>query len=133
MTEEPRREHARVVQDQQIATTEMRRQTIERRVLGALPSTIEHDESRAATLGWRVLSDQLLGEMEIEIADVHDPKKRPRLVRPRLASRSFHRSPTFAIRWRTLSSLKSSIFAPRSTSFQVSGVDTVASGLGLTE
>jgi hypothetical protein len=45
-----------------------------------------------------MLRDQLLRELEVEVADVHDPKKRPRLVRPRLARMPFQRSPTLAIR-----------------------------------
>src|SRR5882672_3534360 len=54
-------------------------------------------------------------------------------VRPRDASSGFQRSPTFAIRSRTLSSRKSSIRTPRATSDHSSGVDTVASGVGRTE
>src|SRR5262245_20678009 len=98
MTEQPRREHARVVQDQEIAATEVRRQLIEHRVLRRLRRAIEHNETRATALGGRMVSNQLLGQFEVELVDVHDPKKRARLVRPRLASSPFHRSPTLAIR-----------------------------------
>src|SRR5260370_33379458 len=51
----------------------------------------------------------------------------------RFASKGFHRSPSFAIRFRTLSRRKSSILTPRSSSFQVTGVETVAFGVGRTE
>ena len=133
VSEQPRGEDTRVVQHQEVAPAKMRRKPIEGRMLPCPCRTIDDDEARRAALGGRVLSDQLLGEIEIEVADVHDPKKRPRSVRPRLSSSGFHRSPTLAMRWRTLSSLKSSILAPFSTSFQVSGVDTVARGFGRTE
>ena len=133
VSEQAGREDTRVIQHQEIAATEMGREPIEGRVFPGTRRTIDDDEARGAALGGRMLSDQLFGEIEIEVADVHDPKNRPRSVRPRLPSSGFHRSPTLAIRWRTLSSLKSSICAPFSTSFHVSGVDTVARGLGRTE
>ncbi len=60
-------------------------------------------------------------------------EERSRLVRPFAASSGFHRSPSFAMRSRTLSSRKSSIRTPFSTSSHVSGVDTVAFGFGRTE
>jgi hypothetical protein len=44
-----------------------------------------------------------------------------------------HKSPAFSIRLRTLSRRKSSILIPRSISFHVTGVDTAAFGVGLTE
>src|SRR5262245_65799707 len=133
MAKQSRGEHARVVDDEQVALPQMRGQVIERRVLRPLRGAIEDNQPGAATFRGRMLSNQLFGKLEVEIADVHDPKKRPRLVRPRCASRPFQRSPTLAIRWRTLSSRKSSMVAPFSTSPQVNGVDTVAIGLGLTE
>ena len=98
MTKQPRGEYACVVDDEQIAPSQMRRQPIERRMLRLPGRAVEDDEPRAAALGRRMLRDQLLGKLEVEVADVHDPKKRPRLVRPRVASRPFHRSPTLAIR-----------------------------------
>ena len=60
-------------------------------------------------------------------------KKRSRFVRSFAASNGFQRSPSFAMRWRTLSILKSSRRTPFSSSFHATGVDTVARGLGRTE
>jgi hypothetical protein len=54
-------------------------------------------------------------------------------ARPRRAARGAHRSPTRATRARTLQMWKSSRRIPSSTSRQVTGVDTVASGWGRTE
>ena len=56
-----------------------------------------------------------------------------RLKRPRAASSGFHRSPIFATRAGTFLTVKSSMRTPCSISFQVTGVDTVASGRGRTE
>src|SRR4029450_4760227 len=56
----------------------------------------------------------------------------PRSVRPFAARSGFQRSPTRAIRSRTLSRRKSSISAPAPISSQVSGGDTEARGRGLT-
>src|SRR5262245_9894655 len=53
--------------------------------------------------------------------------------RPRDESKGFQRSPTRATRAGTFRIVKSSRRIPRSTSFQVTGVDTVASGRGRTE
>ena len=50
-----------------------------------------------------------------------------------LASNGFQRSPRSAMRARTLSTRKSSMAKPRSTSSHVTGVETVASGVGRTE
>src|SRR5579864_5382967 len=54
-------------------------------------------------------------------------------ARPRADSSGFHKSPIFSSRRGTLRIVKSSMRIPRSTSFQVTGVETVAAGLGLTE
>src|SRR5581483_6731848 len=53
--------------------------------------------------------------------------------RPREASIGFHRSPRRLRRSGTLAMRKSSISTPSATSSHVTGVDTVASGLGRTE
>jgi len=52
------------------------------------------------------------------------------LNRPRAASSGFQRSPSFATRAGTFLTVKSSMRMPRSTSFHVTGVETVASGQG---
>lgn len=57
----------------------------------------------------------------------------PRLKRPRGRSSGFQRSPSVATRAGTLRVVKSSMRMPRWTSCHVTGVDTVASGLGRTE
>lgn len=53
--------------------------------------------------------------------------------RPRAKSNGFQRSPSFSRRAGTLSMRKSSISIPLSISFQVTGVETVARGVGRTE
>ena len=53
--------------------------------------------------------------------------------RPRLERSGFHRSPSFRTRAGTFSSRKSSMWNPRSTSSQLTGVDTPANSLGRTE
>ena len=98
MAEQPRREDSRVVHDEQVATTEMSRQLIECRVLSSARGAIDDDEPGCTAFGGRMSRDQLLRKIEVEVADVHDPKKRARLVRPRLPRMGFHRSPTLAIR-----------------------------------
>src|SRR6185436_6364725 len=141
--EQSRGKHACVVDDEQIARLQVLDEMRERRVLEANLVTMKDEEPRLASLFGRVLCDQIIGQSEIEVADVHAFAVRPfaagfeknvmRSVRPLVASNPFQRSPRLASRARTLSMRKSSIVMPLSTSAHVSGVDTVASGRGLTE
>ena len=142
---EPRGKYTGVVNDQQIAGAQVIRQLGKRGVLDCARLPRQHQQSRLPSFSRRTLSDQLVREIEVEIARsqghgvrpftvVHlREKKRSRFVRSFAASRGFQRSPTLAIRCRTLSILKSSSCTPFSSSFHVTGVDTVANGLGRTE
>jgi len=56
-----------------------------------------------------------------------------RSKRPSAASSGAHRSPRRRTRAGTLSMRKSAMTAPRSSSRQVMGVDTLAAAVGLTE
>jgi hypothetical protein len=58
---------------------------------------------------------------------------RDKLKRPRACRSAFHKSPRRPIRAGTFLTVKSSMRTPRSISFQVTGVDTVASARGRTE
>jgi hypothetical protein len=69
--EQPRREHARVVHDEQIAGPEEARKLLDGRVLDrAGRSPQDQEPRRAARRG--VLRDELFGQIEIELGDEHD-------------------------------------------------------------
>jgi len=68
MTDEARRKDASVIDDEQIARTQMIDQPREQRVLDRAGLTREHQQSRLTALGWRTLRDQTVREIEIEIA-----------------------------------------------------------------
>ena len=91
----------------------------------------EVQQARARSFGRWFLRDQLGRQLEIEVGNVH--RYFPRSNRPRAESSGFHKSPRRATRFGTFFMVKSSIRTPRSISFQVTGVDTVASGRGRTE
>src|ERR1700704_4821005 len=63
---------------------------------------------------------------------VHD-MNRDKLKRARACRSDFHKSPCRVIRAGTFLTVKSSMRTPRSISFHVTGVDTVASARGRTE
>lgn len=140
--DQPRRKYASVVEHEQIARTQMVAQPGKRRVLDRASAARKDEEPRLPALGRRMLRDQIRRQLEIEITRVQRPltfapyvpeKNLSRLVRPLLVSSGFQRSPTFLMRWRTVSIVKSSMRIPFSISFHVTGVETVASGLGRTE
>ena len=68
MPHEPRRKHARVVDDEQIAGAQVIGQPRERRVLDGTRLPRQHQQSRLPSLGRRTLSDQLVRQIEVEIA-----------------------------------------------------------------
>ena len=72
--DQARREDARVVDDQQIAGAEQRRQVVEGEMRDAPARAIERHEPAAAARGRRLLRDQLVREIEIEVGDVHGKK-----------------------------------------------------------
>jgi hypothetical protein len=68
MTQEARGEDACIVDDQQIAGAKVIWQPRERGVFDCARFAPEHQQSRLPSLGRRALSDQLLGQIEVEIA-----------------------------------------------------------------
>jgi len=68
MPHEPRRKHASIVDNEQIAGTQVIGHPRERRVLDATRLPREHQQSRLPALDWRTLSDQLVRQIEVEIA-----------------------------------------------------------------
>ena len=71
MPHEPRRKHASIVDNEQIAGTQMIGHPRERRVLDGTRLPREHQQSRLPSLDWRTLSDQLVRQIEVEIARSH--------------------------------------------------------------
>lgn len=69
MTEQPRRKDARIVEYEQIARRQVTAEVGEHRVLD-VPLAIEHEQTRSAAPFRRMLRDQLLGQLEIEIGNV---------------------------------------------------------------
>ena len=65
------RENFRVIEDQQIAGLKDVRKLPEGAVLDGLRGPIEEHEARGVTLGQRVLSDQLAGQVVVEFVDAH--------------------------------------------------------------
>jgi len=132
MPEEATGKNAGVVEDEQVAGAQEPLEVCEHRVLDGASVAAQHQQPRPPAL-LRFLRDQRLGKLEIEIGNLHDRKNIPRLVRPFAALSGFHRSPTLAIRARTLSRRKASMATPFSTSAHVIGVDTDAVAVGRTE
>ena len=64
-----RRYDARVVQNQQVAGVEQRRKLGEARVAQCACCAIHRQHAALAALGWRLLRDQLGGEIEVKIGD----------------------------------------------------------------
>ena len=70
MSEQSRREDPRIVQDQQVAGSQVTAELGERRVLESIIAT-HHQQPRLASRPWRVLRNQFGGQLEIKIRDVH--------------------------------------------------------------
>ena len=68
MPHEPRRKHASIVDNEQIAGAQVIGHPRERRVLDGTRLPREHQQSRLPALDWRTLSDQLVRQIEVEIA-----------------------------------------------------------------
>ena len=96
--EQTRRPDPAAIHHEQVACAEEMGQVAEDLVPDGTGGPLENQESRLVARVEGLLRDGVRGKLEVEVADVHDPKKRPRLVRPRVASRPFQRSPTLAIR-----------------------------------
>ena len=68
MTQKARGEDARIVDNKQIAGAEVIRQLHERRVFDCARLSREHQQSRLPSFGGRMLSDQLVRQVEVEVA-----------------------------------------------------------------
>jgi hypothetical protein len=74
-THEAGREDASVVEHEQVAWAQMAPQAAERRVFYRSCVEWKDEESRLPTLGRRALSDQFVGQLEIEVAGLQgDPR-----------------------------------------------------------
>lgn len=71
MSNEARREHSGVVEYEQIAAAKILSEFRELRVRDATVLPPKHEQSRAAPLGRRILRDQRLWKIEIELGDMH--------------------------------------------------------------
>jgi hypothetical protein len=68
MTHEPRRKHAGVIDDKQVAGAQMIADARERGVLDRAALSRKNQESRLAALSRGTLSDQLIRQIEVEVA-----------------------------------------------------------------
>jgi len=71
MSEETRREHTRIVQDQQVSRRQDARQIAHVHVPERTARAVQDEQARRAA-GGGGLRDQLGRQVEIEIADLHD-------------------------------------------------------------
>jgi hypothetical protein len=71
MTQQPGWKYTGVVDDHQIAGPKYAGDIGEPGVLDRACSAIQHEQSRGASFGGRVLGDQLIRQLEIEFGDVH--------------------------------------------------------------
>ena len=67
-SDETRRKHARVVEHEQITGAQMPLQMAKRGVLDVAGISREHEQPRPSMLGGRPLGDQLVRQVEVEIA-----------------------------------------------------------------
>src|SRR6185437_3200963 len=105
--------------------------------LGAIS---KRDTPKAVPLGfvlplrssWK-LGDRLRLHWRIAVLERKSHRNSCSFTRPRAERRGFHKSPSSATRSGTVSIRNASRSTPRSTSSQLTGVDTVARGVGRTE
>ena len=71
MAKQSCREHASVVQYQPVARVEKLRQPAEHGVLDGTCASVEHQQTRLTALSRRMLSHELLRELEIKVRDAH--------------------------------------------------------------
>ena len=69
MSEEPGGKHAGVIQHQPVTTAQELRKLAEHRVRDGASPPVEHEHARVTALSRRMLSDELLGKLEIEVRD----------------------------------------------------------------
>jgi hypothetical protein len=71
MAEQARRHDARIVDDKQIAGRKERWQIADDVVSPRASMPVHHEQPRRAARGGRLLRDQVLGQFEIELTQVH--------------------------------------------------------------
>ena len=76
LSNQSRREHARVVDDQEIPRAKQRRQLGEAPMLHALARAVEHHQPAAAAFRRRLLGDQFVRKIEVKVGCQHKRKAR---------------------------------------------------------
>jgi hypothetical protein len=71
VAQKPRWKHSGVVDDDEVAGPQQLRQRGDSRVRDDAGFAAEVQQTRAAALGGRLLSDELRRKVEIEVADIH--------------------------------------------------------------
>src|ERR1051325_2451727 len=74
MSDQARRNHARVVHDDDVVGTKMLSELIESRIAPLLSRAIEHEHPRGVTLFERCLRDELGRKLVIKLGDSHQKK-----------------------------------------------------------
>ena len=75
MAEQARRDDARIVDDEQIARREEGWQIADDVVSPRASMPVHHEQPRRAARGGRLLRDQVLGQFEIELTQVHETEE----------------------------------------------------------
>ena len=76
LREQPRRQHARVVQHDQIALAQMTHEFVEARMIDRLGFAIEHEQARLVAASQRLLRNQFFGQFVVEFGKPHLRGKR---------------------------------------------------------
>ena len=72
MSQKARWEHSCVVQDQKVARAQVFGHARKGRVLDLPAVSMQHEQARLAPHGGRLLRNQLIRKIEVEVADRHD-------------------------------------------------------------
>ncbi len=73
--EQARRDHARIVEHQQVTRFDQRGEVGEKPVVEAIPRRVDAEQARRAAILERRLRDQVLGKLVVEIAESHRPRR----------------------------------------------------------
>ena len=71
LREQPRRQHARVVEHDQVALAQMTHEFVEARMLDRLGFAIEHEQARLVAPSQRLLRDQFFRQIVVEFGKPH--------------------------------------------------------------
>lgn len=72
LPEQTRRDHPGIVENHEIAGTQMLQQISELAMCQRAARPVEGEQTAAASLGQRMASDQCIGEFEGKVSDTHD-------------------------------------------------------------